>query len=133
MSRYRDPFDVAKKLAGKTDPQVTKYMHSSVILDREGRIISTGVNHFNGLSITADDTGYPLDKTVHAEAHALTKIGVRKLHGATIINYGRTKVATNPSYPCGSCYAILKKLGFRKLWYSIRSELDTPKWQEERF
>lgn len=133
MSRYRDPFDVAKKLAGKTDPQVTRYMHSSVILDREGRIIGTGVNHFTGESIIADDTNLPLDKTIHSEIHALRKVGIRKLQGATIINYSRTNVATNLSYPCPNCYAILKKLGFRKMFYSVRSDLVIPMWQEERF
>lgn len=133
MSRYRDPFDVAKKLAGKTDPQVTRYMHSSVILDRQGRIIGTGVNHYTGTSVLADDTGMPLDKTVHAEAAALRKVGIRKLQGATIINYARTNVATNLSYPCGTCYAILEKLGFKKMFYSVRSDLVIPMWQEQRF
>lgn len=133
MSRYRDPFDVAKKIAGRTDPIVTDYLHSSVIMDKNGKIISTGVNHFAGSIITADDTGLPLEKTVHSEVHALTKVGVRKLQGATIINYGRTNVATNLSKPCPNCMAILSKLGFRKLYYSTRSNLDNPIWQEERF
>jgi len=133
MSRYRDPFDVAKKIAGKTDPQVTRYLHSSVILDRNGRIIGTGVNHYDGKVITADDTGLPLDKSIHSEVHALTKVGVRKLQGATIINYSKTNVASNLSYPCPNCYAVLKKLGFRKLFYSIRSDLNNTVWNEEKF
>ena len=131
MSRYRDPFDVAKKLAGKTDPQVTRYMHSSVIIDREGRIIGRGVNHYAGDIIIADDTGLPLDKSVHSEIHALRKVGIRKLNGATIINYARTNVSSNLSRPCPNCMAILRKLGFRKVYYSIRSDLRNPIWKEE--
>lgn len=133
MSRYRDPFDVAKKLAGKTDPQVTKYFHSSVILDRNGKIIGTGVNHFTGESIFASDTGLPLDITIHSEIHALRKVGIRKLQGATIVNYAKTSVATNFSFPCPNCYAVLKKLGFRKVFYTVRSGLIYPLWLEEEF
>lgn len=132
MSRYRDPFDVAKKIAGKTDPQVTRYLHSAVILDRKGRIIGTGVNHYVGGLVTAYDTGLPLEKTVHAEIHALQKVGIRKLQGATMINYMRTNVASALSKPCPNCMAIIQKLGFRKLYYSVRSDLDNPTWKEER-
>lgn len=129
MSRYRDPFDSARKIAGKTDPQVTNYFHSSVILDRRGRIISSGVNHFTGNSITVDDE--PLSKTIHSEIHALRKVNIRRLSGATMINYARTNVSSNLARPCPSCWAILKKLGFRKIFYSTRSPLDSINWKEE--
>lgn len=131
MSRYRDPFDLAKKLAGKTDPIVTNYYHSSVILDREGRIIGSGVNHYNGKSITIPEG--ILAKSIHSEIHALRKVDIRRLNGATIINYAKTKVATNGSRPCANCWEILSKLGFRKVFYSVRSDLAKPVWIEEKF
>jgi tRNA(Arg) A34 adenosine deaminase TadA len=129
MSRYRDPFDAAKKLAGKTDPQVTHYLHSSVIVDRNGRIIGQGVNHYEGNEIIID--GEPLDRCIHSEIHALRKVGIRKLSGAVMINYARTNIATNMSRPCPNCHAVLKKLGFRKIFYSVRSDIDNPEWKEE--
>lgn len=131
MSRFYDPFEKARKLAGKTDPQVTRYLHSSVILDRQGRIIGTGVNHYTGSKVIADDTGLPLNKTIHSEIAALHKVGIRKLGGATMINYARTKVATNMAYPCPICMTLIKQLGFRKLMYSVRSGLKNPLWKEE--
>lgn len=133
MSRYRDPFDAAKRLAGKTDPQITHYFHSSVILDRRGRIISTGVNHFNGKSVYLDVEGYSIDKTIHSEVHALRKVDIRRLQGAVIINYAKTNIAAILSRPCPNCWEILAGLGFRKVFYSVRSDLDKPLWVEERF
>ena len=131
MSRYRDPFDAARKLAGKTDPQVTHYMHSSVILDRNGRIIGTGVNHFNGKTILIEE-GNLLDKTIHSEVHALRKVDIRRLTGAVIINYARTNVASILSRPCSNCWEVLAHLGVRKVFYSVRSDLDKPVWMEEK-
>ena len=131
MNRYVDPFDKARKLAGKTDPVVTGYYHSSVILDRKGRIISTGVNHFNGHQIIVPSEG-EIDKTIHSEVHALTKVNIRRLNDAVMINYARTNVRTIMSRPCATCWAILTKLGFRKVIYSVRSaSLESPIWKEE--
>lgn len=127
-----DAFDVAKNLSKKSDPLVTKYRHSSVILDHKGRIIGRGKNHFDGLIIEGDD-GVSLRKTIHSEVHALRQVNIRRLHGATIINYGRTNVASILSRPCGNCWSILEKLGFKKVFYTVRSDIDKPLWREERF
>ena len=128
----KDAFEIARS---KTDDAVvTKYQHSSVILDRKGRVISTGKNHWAGnLVIADDDADKTIKKTVHAEINALTKVNIRRLRGATIINYAKTNVASNNARPCENCWPILKKLGFRKVFYSVRSPLDKPVWKEEYF
>lgn len=124
-------FDMARNVAAKSDPMVTKYQHGSVILDRRGRIIATGKNHFKGQVIEVDE-GF-INKTIHSEIHALTKVNTRRLDNATIINYGRTNVAAILSRPCDNCWAVLEKLGFAKVFYTVRSDLEKPLWREERF
>lgn len=131
MKNYLDGFEVARNAAGKTDPIVTRYMHSSVIISRNGKIIATGRNHWAGKVI--DTIEGPINKTVHSEVDALSKVNIRWLDGAVMINYARTNVSTNLSRPCENCQIILKKLGLRKIFYSVRSDLTKPKWQEEQF
>ena len=133
-TRFTDPFDVAKNIAGRTDPIVTRYFHSSVLLDRRGRIISTGRNHFTGSIITAVDSENDfIAKTIHSEVHALSRVNIRRLAGATIINYARTNVSSILSRPCPNCWRILEKLGLKKVFYSTLSDMLTPSWQEEYF
>jgi tRNA(Arg) A34 adenosine deaminase TadA len=132
MSRTPDFFDIARDTAAKSDARVTKYQHASVILDRKGRVIATGKNHFAGLIIETEDGGL-INKTIHSEVHALQKVNIRRLTGATIINYGRTNVAAILSRPCDNCWAILAKLGFSKVIYTVRSSIDKPLWREESF
>jgi hypothetical protein len=129
---YRDPFDLARQIASTNDPKVTHYLHASVILDREGRVIGTGKNHFAGKKVLTEDNTW-IDKTVHSEAHALSRVDIRKLDDAVIINYGRTNVSAILARPCGSCWAILRKLGFKKVFYTVRSDIHKPLWREERF
>jgi deoxycytidylate deaminase len=130
--RYPDAFDIARNAAGKTHPIVTRYKHSSVLLDRKGRIISVGRNYFAGTVIEGDDGGL-INKTVHSEIHALAQVNIRRLDGCTILNYGKTKVASILARPCDSCWIILKKLGLKKVFYTIRSDLHSPTWREEFF
>lgn len=129
---YRDPFDLARQIADSADPKVTHYLHASVILDRKGRIIGTGKNHYVGKKILSDE-GTFIDKTVHSEAHALRRVDIRRLDDAVIINYGRTNVAAILARPCPTCWSILRKLGFKKVFYTVRSDLMKPMWVEERF
>ena len=129
--RTQDPFDIARLTAAKSDPMVTRYQHSAVILDRKGRVIATGRNHFAGKVIEIDE-GF-INKTVHAEVHALSKVNLRRLDNATIINYGRTNVAAILSRPCDNCWTILERLGFAKVFYTVRSDLNKPLWREEYF
>lgn len=129
---YRDPFDLARQIAGSADPKVTHYLHASVILDRKGRIIGSGKNHFRGHKVLTEDGAY-IDKTVHSEAHALRSVDIRRLDDAVIINYGRTNISAILSRPCPNCWAILKKLGFKKVFYTTRSNLMKPLWVEELF
>lgn len=125
-----DAFDKAKAVANKADPIVTSYLHSSVILDRKGRIIGVGKNNFAGRVIDTPDG--PIKKTIHSEVDALRKVDIRRLEGATIINYARTNVAAIMARPCENCLAVLKKLGFTKVFYTVRSDLDKPLWREEK-
>lgn len=125
-----DAFDIAKNATKNSEPIITRYRHSSVILDRKGRIISVGRNHYTGKVIHTDEG--PIKKTIHSEIHALTQVNIRRLEGATIINYARTNVASILAKPCPNCNEVLKKLGFKKVFYTVRSELDKPKWVEEK-
>lgn len=127
--RNSDPFDLVKQITGRTHPIVTRYLHGSVILDRNGRIISWGQNHFAGRVIRIDDGGL-VSKTVHSEVHALSKVNIRGLSGATIINYGKTNVRSILSKPCANCNVIIRQLGFKKLFYSLESPLNSPVWKE---
>lgn len=130
--RYQDAFDIARKTAqiGSASP-ATDYAHGAVILDRRGRIIAAGRNHFAGKQI---ETGEGIiNRTVHAEIHALSKVNIRRLDGATIIVYGRTNVAAILSRPCSNCWTVLEKLGFSKVFYTVRSNLNKPLWREENF
>lgn len=127
-----DAFDRARVTAAKSNSSgVTRYQHSSVILDRKGRTIASGRNHFAGLIIETEEG--EINKTVHSEVHALTKVNIRRLSGATMVNYARTNVAAILARPCPNCWTMLKKLGFTKVFYTERSDLDKPVWVEERF
>lgn len=128
---YRDPFDLARQVAYSADPKTTRYLHGSVILDRKGRVIGTGKNHFTGRKILLE--GAYVDKTVHSEAHALRRVDIRRLENAVIINYARTKTSAILARPCPTCWAILRNLGFKKVFYTQRSPLMKPIWVEERF
>jgi deoxycytidylate deaminase len=127
-----DAFERARKAATHSSASVTRYSHSSVILDRNWKIIATGKNHFAGKVIETGD-GHAIDKTIHSEVNALSKVNIRRLRGAILINYSRTNVASNLSRPCDNCWAILSKLGLAKVFYSVRSDLNKPIWVEERF
>jgi tRNA(Arg) A34 adenosine deaminase TadA len=129
---YQDPFDLARHIAGRTDAQITRYKHSSVILDRKGRVIGRGINHWRGRVIFVESEGF-LNKTMHSEMHALQKVNVRRLEDATIIIYARTEVASILARPCNDCWVILSRLGFKKVFYTDRSPLTKPVWIEERF
>lgn len=124
-------FDTARNAAQKASPQVTRYLHSSVILDRKEKIIAVGRNHYQGLIIQTEEG--PIRKTVHSEIHALYQVNVKRLDGATIINYACTNVASILARPCDDCWAILNKLGFRKVFYTLRSDIRKPTWREEIF
>lgn len=126
-----DAFDTARNAAQRATPIVTRYLHSSVLLDRKGKVISVGRNHYAGEVLQTDEG--PIHKTVHSEIHALYQVNVRRLEGATIINYACTNVASILARPCDSCWAILKKLGFKKVFYTTRSSLTEPLWKEELF
>lgn len=131
MKQYLDAFEVARDTSKKASASNTKYRHSSVIVDRKGRIISTGRNYFAGNTV---DTGEDIiDKSVHSEIHALSKVDIRRLDGAVIVNHARTNVASILARPCQNCWPILKKLGFKKVFYSTRSDSDNPEWKEEYF
>lgn len=127
-----DSFDIAKRATKKSNPSVTKYRHASVILDKKGRIIAVGRNHWAGHTLEIDEGG-TINKTVHSEIDALRRVNIRRLSGATIINYARTRVSSNEARPCVNCWPLLKKLGFTKVFYSIRSDLSKPVWVEEKF
>ena len=120
----KDVFEMARKAANRACPMmITRYRHASVILDRKGRVIATGVNYYEG--------GI---KTVHSEFHALHQVDVRKLDGAVIVNYARTGAHTILARPCErSCWPILRKLGFKKVIYTEPSPLAAPLWREEFF
>lgn len=132
-----DAFDKAVKATKDTDAIVTKYRHSSIILDREERIIGIGRNHWTGLIILVDentaDGSSLVKKTTHSEINALSKVNIRRLKGAIILNYGRTNVRTVLSRPCNQCWNILYKLGFNRVWFSLESSLTEPLWKEEIF
>lgn len=124
-----DPFDTARSAATRASPIVTRYHHSSVILDRKGKVIAVGRNHYKGEWVYTDEG--PIKKTVHSEIHALTQVNIRRLDGATMINYAKTNVAAILARPCDSCYAVLRKLGFKKVFYTVRSDIHKPLWREE--
>ena len=130
MSRP-DPFDVARDVASKSDPMVTRYRHGAVIMNSHGRIISHGTNHYKGNIIETIEG--PIRKTIHAEIHALSKINVKTLDKSTIISYGSTNVAAILARPCDNCWVVLSRLGFTKVFYSVRSSLTKPLWKEEWF
>lgn len=132
MSHYHDPFDLARNIAGRTDPMITRYRHSSVIVSRKGQVIGTGVNHYRGNRVHVVGEGL-INKTIHSEIHALEKVNIRRLDDAIIINYAKTDVAAILARPCENCWAILKRLGFKKVFYTVRSDLNKPAWVEERF
>ncbi len=130
----KDAFEIVRSAADKCDPQVTRYFHASVIISRRGQVIATGKNYWCGRFIIADDdAGKKIKRTVHSEVDALSKVNIKRLDGAIMVNYSRTNVASNLSKPCDNCWAILKKLGFKKVFYSIRSDLNKPTWREEYF
>ena len=129
----RDAFDLARSVAAKSDPMITKYQHASVILDRKGRIIAHGKNHYAGHLTFADDGLGIIRKTVHSEIDALSKVNIRRLEDATIINYARTNVSAILAMPCENCWPLLRRLGFKKVFYTIRSMTDAPTWKESYF
>ena len=132
MRNNADPFELARSIAGRTSPIVTRYLHSSVLLDRKGRIIATGRNHFSG-KIVLDVDNAEINKTIHSEIHCLTRVNIRRLSDAVVINYARTNVASIMARPCSNCWAVLTKLGVKKVFYTIRGDINQPTWKEEYF
>lgn len=128
-----DIYDQVRNAAQRAEPLGhTQYKHSSAIITSKGKVIAIGRNHYRGETIAADD-GHPIHKTVHSEIHALYQVNVRRLQGAIIINYACRR-DTVIARPCDTCWSILKKLGFKKVIYSIHGPIDGPhKWKEEEF
>lgn len=134
MRTLSDAFEVVKNAAAKNDPLVTKYRLAAAIVTRKGQLIATGRNNYQGGIVQTPDG--PLDKTIHAEIDALFKVSIRRLQGAVIVVYGRTDASTITSRPCDNCWKVLKKLGFKKVFYTIYVEgvgADNPTWREENF
>lgn len=134
MKTLSNAFDAVKSAAAKHDPVVTKYRHTAAIITRKGQFIALGKNTYQGGSIELPEG--VLFRTIHAEINALYKVSVRRLQGATILSYGRTDVSAITARPCDNCWAVLKKLGFKKVIYTVLVEgydADTPTWREENF
>lgn len=134
MRTLSDAFEIVKSAATKNDPLVTKYKHAAAIVTRKGQLIATGRNNFQGGVVETPEG--PLDKTIHAEINALSKVSIRRLQGAVLVSYGRTDASTILARPCTNCWAVLKKLGFKKVFYTIYVEgvdADNPTWREENF
>jgi len=128
-----DIYDAVRNAAQRAETLGhTRYKHSSILISAKGKVIAVGRNHFKGEMIAADD-GRPIHKTVHSEIHALWQVNVRRLSGATIVNYA-CRNDTVVARPCDTCWRILKKLGLKKVIYSIHGPLAGPhKWKEEVF
>lgn len=131
-----DVYDAVRNAAARAEPLGhTRYKHSSAIISAKGKTLAIGRNHYRGEVIAADD-GHPIHKTVHSEIHALTKVNVRRLSGAIMVNYACTTNAGNAviSRPCDICWAVLRKLGFKKIVYSLHAPVNGPyRWKEELF
>ena len=133
MRTLSNAFDLVKR-AAKHDPQITKYRHSAAIVSRRGELLTIGRNYYDGSTVETEEGVF--NKTIHAEINALSKVAVRKLGGATLLSYGRTDVSAILARPCGNCWAVLKKLGFRRVFYTTYVggyDADVPTWKEEIF
>lgn len=126
-----DAFDLVKGAAEKHDPQITRYKHTAALISKKDQLIAIGRNYYDGKEIETDEG--ILSKTIHAEINALSKVNIRRLDGAILLSYSRTKATTRLGRPCDNCYAVLKKLGLKKMFYSMPSSLETPVWKEEQF
>lgn len=134
MRTLSDAFDVVKAAAAKNDPLITKYKHAASIVTRKGQLIATGRNNYQGG--TVDTPEGILDKTIHAEIDALKKVSIRRLQGAILVSYGRTDTSAINARPCNNCWPVLKKLGFKKVFYTVYvngNDADVPTWKEEIF
>ncbi len=127
---YLDAFEVARVTAAKHNPSITKYKHAAVLVSRKGQIIAVGRNYFDGKKVKTDEG--VLSRTVHAEINALNKINIRRLDGSVLISFGRTNASIILARPCQNCFAVLKKLGIRKMFYTLSSILNEPIWKEEK-
>lgn len=134
MRTLSDAFEAVKNAAEKHDPGITKYRHTAAIVTKKGQFISLGRNHYAGGSVETDEG--VLDKTIHAEVNALYKVSVRKLQGAILLSYGRTPTSAITARPCSNCWPVLKKFGFKKVFYTIfvdGNDAHNPTWKEEYF
>lgn len=134
MRTLSDAFDLVKSAAAKHDPQITKYKHTAAIVSRKGQLIATGRNNYQGGQVVTPEG--ILEKTIHAEIDALYKVSIRKLGGAILVSYARTEVSAVLARPCENCWSVLKKLGFKKVFYTVfisGYDADNPTWREEQF
>lgn len=128
---FLDSFDAARAAATKHEPGLTKYKHIAIIVTRKGQLIATGRNYNAGESVETDEG--LLFRTVHAEINALSKVNIRRLDDASLISFGQTRASIILARPCLNCFTVLKKLQFKRCFYSLPSALDAPIWQEELF
>jgi deoxycytidylate deaminase len=132
MSKHLiDAFSLAANACEDSRPGISRYRHGSVILDSKNRVIAVGRNYWAGTEVITKDSR--IKKTVHSEINALTKVNIRRLRGSTVVNFARTNQNVVLSRPCPSCWAVLKKLGIQKVFYTEFSDLTRPLWREERF
>jgi len=130
-----DIYDRIRNAALSAAPAgATKYLHASALISAKGKVISIGRNHYRGELIEGEFG--PIKRTMHSEIHALYQVNVRRLSGATIINYACSNGPNHNavvSRPCDTCWSILKKLGVKKVLYSAHPQNGKQVWKEERF
>lgn len=105
-------FEVAKKTASKSP---CRYKVSCILVDRRGKIIRRGFNHWS--------TGNKMGKrTVHAEKDALETC-MKPSTGLTAFIYrSGAGGATRNINCCDACRSLMKAYGIEKIFYMTENE-----------
>lgn len=120
--------EISFALAGKY-PYKKRCRHFSFIFERN-RLVSIGINSpkTHPLNLRYNYIGQKQLKIndivgTHSELSAVIKIGDESCKGLTIIN---TRVNRNNqldySHPCSGCMDMIKKLGFKRLFYTTKQQ-----------
>lgn len=112
-NRDKSMISAALRLAEQSD---ANQRHGAIVY-RSGRVLGTGTNYMRNIP----DYQIPYeDISVHAEIAAAKRVSPEALRGATVYIARRGKCDVHAmSHPCPSCYEALKKMGVKRIVYSV--------------
>lgn len=119
LQRHHRFAQIALNIARELDQEITHQLCAIIV--RKNKILSVGYN---------SPKTHPIASTkmqqLHAEAHAIVRCPDNELKGAELIVV-RARPSGFPGLakPCDSCASLIRKVGIRKVFYTISTNNPT--------